>query len=211
MSQGILVILSGFSGSGKGTVMNALLEKYKNEYSLSISATTRSPREGERDGVEYFFKSTEEFEEMIAAGQLLEYAQYVGNYYGTPLSYVEKELSQGRNVILEIEAQGAFKVKERLPQTTLIFMSPPNAKELKRRLVGRGTETAEVIESRMNRAKEESNLISHYDYLVINDIIDDCVEQIHNIICSERKKIVNNEGLIQNIQADLNAYLKGDQ
>src|SRR5699024_1520486 len=136
---------SGFSGAVKGTVMKRLMEKYDN-YALSISATTRKPREGEQDGREYFFKETEEFEKMIAQDELIEYARYVDNYYGTPRSYVEEQLAAGKDVILEIEIQGALKVKEKFPETLLIFITPPNAAELKRRLVGRGTETMDVIE-----------------------------------------------------------------
>ena len=155
-NKGILTVVSGFSGSGKGTIMKELLRKYNEQYALSISATTRSPRPGETDGVEYFFKTREEFEEMIAADALIEHAQYVGNYYGTPRSYVEEQLEAGRDVILEIEIQGALKVKERFPDTLLLFVTPPSADELKSRLVGRGTEAMDVIESRLARALEEA-------------------------------------------------------
>ena len=143
--RGILIVVSGFSGAGKGTLMKELMKRYEETYALSVSATTRNPREGEVDGREYFFKTTEEFEKMIAKEELIEYARYVENYYGTPRTYVEQQLEAGKDVILEIEIQGALKVKERFPDTLLLFVTPPSAKELRRRLVGRGTETMEVI------------------------------------------------------------------
>ena len=145
--RGILIVVSGFSGAGKGRLMKELMKRYEETYALSVSATTRNPREGEVDGREYFFKTTEEFEKMIAKEELIEYARYVENYYGTPRTYVEQQLEAGKDVILEIEIQGALKVKERFPDTLLLFVTPPSAKELRRRLVGRGTETMEVIES----------------------------------------------------------------
>ena len=167
-NRGILTVVSGFSGAGKGTLMKRLLEKYDN-YSLSISATTRAPRDGEEHGREYFFHSKEEFEELISQDALIEYAQYVENYYGTPKAYVEKQLEAGRDVILEIEIQGALKVKEKMPDTLLMFVTPPTAAELKRRLTDRGTETPEVIESRLRRASEEAEGMPLYDYVLIND------------------------------------------
>ena len=154
--RGILIVVSGFSGAGKGTLMKELLSRYPEDYALSISATTRSPREGEKNGREYFFKTKDEFEKMIAKGELIEYAKYVENYYGTPRSYVETKLAEGKDVILEIEIQGALKVKEAFPDTLLLFVTPPTAGELRSRLVGRGTETMDVIESRMRRACEEA-------------------------------------------------------
>ena len=155
-THGILIVVSGFSGSGKGTIMKELLKRYDN-YALSISATTRAPREGETDGREYFFKTREEFEKMIAKEELIEYAEYVNNYYGTPRAYVEEQLTAGKDVILEIEIQGALKVKKKFPDTLLLFVTPPSAEELRKRLIGRGTETMEVIEQRMQRAIEESD------------------------------------------------------
>ena len=134
--KGILIVVSGFSGAGKGTLMKRLLEDY-DDYALSVSATTRSPRPGEEDGREYFFKSVEEFEKMIAQDELIEYAKYVNNYYGTPKEYVMQQLEEGKDVILEIEIQGALKVKEKYPDTLLLFVTPPGARELKERLVGR--------------------------------------------------------------------------
>jgi len=182
--QGILVVVSGFSGAGKGTIMKALLNKYDN-YALSISATTRNPREGEVHGREYFFLSTEQFEEMIKADQFIEYAQYVKNYYGTPRSYVEEKMAEGKDVILEIEIQGALKVKEKFPETLLVFVVPPTAEDLKNRLVGRGTETKEVIEERMKRALEESEEMDSYDYILVNDTVEKAVEDLHNLIQSQ--------------------------
>ena len=185
--QGILVVVSGFSGAGKGTLMKELLKRYDN-YSLSISATTRSPREGETDGKEYFFVSKERFQDMIAQGQLIEYAQYVNHYYGTPKEYVESQMAAGKDVILEIEIQGALKVKKRFPDTLLLFVTPPSAQELKRRLVGRGTETIEVINARLRRAAEEAAGMEAYDYLLINDEIDRCVEQMHQLIQQQHNR-----------------------
>ena len=173
--EGILIVVSGFSGAGKGTIMKALLERYDN-YALSISATTRNPRPGEEEGKAYFFKTTEEFEKMIAKDDLIEYAMYVGNYYGTPKAYVEEQLCAGKDVILEIEIQGALKVKEKFPNTLLLFVTPPSAEELRKRLEGRGTETQEVIDGRMKRAIEEAEYMDQYDYLVVNDELDVCVD-----------------------------------
>lgn len=185
--QGILVVISGFSGAGKGTLMKELLKRYDN-YALSVSATTRQPREGEKDGEDYFFVSREYFQQMIEDGRLVEYAQYVNHYYGTPRDYVEKKMAEGKDVILEIEIQGALKVKKRFPDALLIFVTPPSAGELRRRLVGRGTETIEVINARLRRAAEEASGMEAYDYLLINDEIDACVEQMHQLITLQHSK-----------------------
>ena len=198
--RGDLTVISGFSGAGKGTVVKQLLQEY--DYGLSISATTRSPREGEQDGREYFFKTKEEFEKMIREHQLIEYAQYVGNYYGTPKEYVVQQLEQGKDVILEIEMQGALRVREILPEVNLIFLTPPTVDELERRLVSRGTETAEVIRERMARAKEESAYMKEYDYVVINDDLDECVENVHQLIRSLHYKREQQEGFIQKIKQE---------
>ena len=167
--KGILIVVSGFSGSGKGTLMKELLTRYPDTYALSISATTRLPREGEVDGREYFFVSKDEFEKMIAKGELIEYAKYVENYYGTPRDYVEKKLDEGKDVILEIEIQGALNVKKMFPDTLLLFVTPPSAEELRKRLVGRGTETMDVIESRMDRACEEAGTPQKFTQLRIHE------------------------------------------
>ena len=208
--KGILIVVSGFSGAGKGTLMKALLACYEEYYALSISATTRQPRTGETDGREYFFKTKEEFEKMIAKGELIEYARYVENYYGTPRAYVEKQLNTGRDVILEIEIQGALKVKKAFPETLLLFVTPPTAAELKNRLVGRGTETMEVIESRMKRAVEEAEGMDRYDYLIVNDELEACVEEMHAIIQAEHRRSFRNTEFMKKIKEDLNKSLKGE-
>ncbi len=200
--RGILIVVSGFSGSGKGTIMKALMKKYDN-YALSISATTREPRTGEVDGREYFFKTVEEFEKMIAKDELIEYAKYVNNYYGTPRAYVEEQLADGKDVILEIEIQGALKVKEKFPDTLLLFVTPPSAKILKERLVGRGTETMAVIEERMNRAVEEAESMDKYDYLVINDELERCVEEVHQIIQGEHRRSFRNTVFMEYMKEEL--------
>ncbi len=200
--RGVLVVVSGFSGAGKGTIMKELLKSHDN-YALSISATTRLPRVGEEDGREYFFKSVEEFEKMIAQDELIEYAKYVDNYYGTPRTYVEQQLEQGKDVILEIEIQGALKIKEKYPETLLLFVTPPNAKVLRERLIGRGTETVEVIESRLKRAIEESEYMGEYDYLVINDEIETCVEHLHHVIQKQHYRCAYNETFMNRIKNEL--------
>lgn len=207
--KGILIVVSGFSGAGKGTLMKRLLEKYEETYALSISATTRKPREGEVHGREYFFKTKEEFEKMIAKAELIEYAKYVENYYGTPKDYVEEQLDAGRDVILEIEIQGALKVKQAFPDTLLLFVAPPDAGELERRLVGRGTESPEVIASRLCRAVEESEGMEGYDYLVINDDLEECVEEMHGIIRAEHRRTGRNKVFIENLREELKG-LKGE-
>ena len=200
--KGILIVVSGFSGAGKGTIMKELLKQYDN-YALSISATTRKPRPGEEEGREYFFKTVEEFEKMIAKDELIEYARYVDNYYGTPRAYVEEQLEAGKDVILEIEIQGALKVKEKFPETLLLFVTPPTAKELKHRLVGRGTETMDVIEFRMNRAKEEAVGMDKYDYLIVNDVLAECVEEVHRIIQGEHRRSFRNQAFIEHMKEEL--------
>lgn len=209
-NKGILVVLSGFSGSGKGTIMKELMKRYSNTYALSISATTRNPRVGETDGVEYFFKTREEFEKMIENGDLIEYAQYVENYYGTPKAYVEEQLDAGKDVILEIEIQGALKVKEQFPDTLLMFVTPPSAEELKKRLVGRGTEAMSVIESRLSRAVEEAEGIEKYDYLIVNDDLDECVEEMHQIIQNEHYRVVRNFDNIADMREQLKDFSKNN-
>lgn len=206
--RGILIVLSGFSGAGKGTLVKALLKKY-NDYALSISMTTRAPREGERDGVEYFFSTREKFEETIVNNRLIEYALYCGNYYGTPRAYVEEQMAAGKNVILEIEIQGALKIKEKFPESLLIFVTPPSADELKRRLEGRGTESADVIAQRLARATEESEGIEAYDYIVVNDDLDTCVDEVHRLVEAARRAPVRCQDFIKEIREELKKFSKG--
>lgn len=206
--KGILIVLSGFSGAGKGTLVKKLLQTYDN-YALSISMTTRQPRAGERDGVEYFFTDKEGFEEKIRENGFIEYASYCGNYYGTPKAYVEEQLEAGRDVILEIEIQGALKVKEQFPESLLLFVTPPSAAELERRLVGRGTEASEVIAKRLARASEESEGIEAYDYIVVNDNLDVCVEELHRLVDAARRAPVRREAFIKEIREELKGFAKG--
>ena len=218
MQKGILVVASGFSGAGKGTIMKKLMSEHGENYALSISATTRAPRQGEEHGVDYFFITTEEFEKMIERDELVEYAKYVSNYYGTPKAYVEEQLNAGKNVILEIEIQGALKIKEKFPDTVLMFITAPSAEELKERLIGRGTETQDIIDARMSRAYEESLGVENYDYLVVNDDLEACVELVNEIIYKERAcetadladhRISANIDFINNMRKELLSFSKG--
>lgn len=207
--KGILVVVSGFAGSGKGTLMKKLMTDY-DDYALSVSATTRLPRPGEVDGREYFFKTVEEFKKMIAEEEFIEYAQYVSNYYGTPKKYVEEQLSEGKDVILEIEIQGALQIKEKFPEALLLFVTPPSAEILKNRLIGRGTEEASVIQKRLERAREEAEGIEKYDYFVINDELDRCALQMHQIIQSEHDRTFRNKEFINQIRRELESFSKGE-
>lgn len=182
--------------------MKELLKRYDN-YALSISATTRAPREGETDGKEYFFVTKEQFEKMRDERKLVEYAQYVNNYYGTPKEYVEQKMAEGKDVILEIEIQGALKVKKRFPDALLLFVTPPSAEELRRRLVGRGTETLEVINARLARAAEEASGMEAYDYLLINDDLDRCVEEMHQLIQLQHRKTSYHLDFLSKMREDL--------
>ena len=206
--KGILIVISGFSGAGKGTLVKKLLSTYDN-YALSISMTTRSPREGERDGVEYFFTDKKSFEDKIADNGFIEYASYCDNYYGTPKAYVEEQLNAGKDVILEIEIQGALKVKQQFPESLLLFVTPPSVAELERRLRGRGTETEDVIAKRLARAVEESNGIEAYDYIVVNDDLDACVAELHRLVDAARRAPVRRSTLINEIREELKGYVKG--
>lgn len=206
--RGILTVVSGFSGAGKGTVMKELVSKHN--YKLSISATTRMPRAGEVDGREYFFLTRDKFESMIEAEQFIEYAEYVGNYYGTPKQYVEEQLDAGYHVILEIEIQGALHVKETFPDALLLFIVPPSAEVLKERLINRGTEDMDTVKKRLGRAVEEAQFVEQYDYLVVNDKLDDCVEAVHRIILSEQDKMKYSQEFIREMQRQLEAIQEGD-
>lgn len=208
--QGMVAVLSGFSGAGKGTIMKHLLDEYPGRYNLSISATTRSPRTGETDGVEYFFKTKEEFEKMIAEDAFLEYASFNGNYYGTPRAYVEELTKEGKDVLLEIEVQGALQVRKIFPDAVLLFVTPPSADALKERLVGRGTETGEEIRNRLDISSRESLLMEKYDYLIVNDDLDEAVQTVHDIIESEGRKCGRNRLNIEEMQKELKKFAKGE-
>ena len=210
MRKGVLIVISGFSGAGKGTITKKLLENYDN-YALSISMTTRQPRPGEQHGREYFFVDRDTFEQHIVKEELLEYAEYVGNYYGTPCAYVEEQLENGKDVILEIEIQGALKIKERFPDTLLLFVSTISAEVLFERLSGRGTETKEKIQERMMRAAEEAEGMDEYEYIIINDELDTCVKETHSIIQSAKASSMRNEEFIKNIQQELKDLSKGEK
>ncbi len=207
--KGLVLVLSGFSGVGKGTVVKKLLEKYDN-YALSVSVTTRSPREGEADGREYFFITEEEFSRLEREGRLLESAGYVGHHYGTPRDYVMSHIDAGRDVILEIEIQGAMQIKKRYPEAVLVFVIPPSAAALKERLSGRGSETEEVIAARLKRAVEEAQGMEEYEYLLVNDDLEACVEQLHEIMTSEHRRASRNQEQIQKIRKDLAQFVEGD-
>lgn len=208
--RGILVVVSGFAGTGKGTVMKGLLAQYAEQYALSVSMTTRAPRPNERHGIEYIFASKEEFEQKIAADGLIEYACYCDNYYGTPKDYVEQQLEAGKDVLLEIEIQGALQVKKKFPEAVLVFVLPPSAKELYARLKGRGTETEDVIRKRMMRAVEESQGIEQYDYVIVNDNVDVCVEQLHHMLQSEKMRAARNLNMIETMKEQLRELEEGD-
>nr|WP_106784103.1 guanylate kinase [Lysinibacillus timonensis] len=183
--RGLLIVLSGPSGVGKGTVRKELFSQAGTNYEYSVSMTTRKPREGEVDGVDYFFKSREEFEALIEQGGLLEHAEFVGNYYGTPIEYVNETLDAGRDVFLEIEVQGATQIREKAPDALFIFLAPPSLSELQNRLVNRGTESEEIIKKRIATAKEELEMMSLYDYVVENDEIQRACDKINAIIVAE--------------------------
>ena len=200
--KGILIVVSGFSGTGKGTLMKQLVQSYDN-YALSVSMTTRSPRPGEEEGKEYFFVSREEFVSQIKNDGLIEYASYCEHYYGTPRKYVEAELESGRDVILEIEIQGALKVREKYPTALLLFVMPPNAAELRKRLEKRGTESPDIIRMRLERALEEAKGIEKYDFIVINDKLEECVRNMHSLIQAAHETPERNEELIDNMRNEL--------
>ena len=189
VERGLLIVLSGPSGVGKGTVRKAIFDSEANDFQYSISMTTRKKRIGEVEGVDYYFREREEFEQLIASGEMLEYAEYVGNYYGTPLSYVQKTLDQGKDVFLEIEVQGAQQVKEKVPDGVFIFLTPPDLAELRSRSTGRGTDAPDVIDERMRIAREEIEMMALYDYAVVNDEVPLAVKRIKEIIASEHFRV----------------------
>lgn len=206
MKKGKLIVVSGFSGAGKGTVIKRLREKY--DYSLSISATTRAPREGEEDGREYYFKTVDEFMSLIDYNGLIEWAQYVDNYYGTPRKFVEDEIAAGKNVILEIEVQGAMNIKSQYPDAILIFISTKDIETLRTRLTNRGTETQEVINKRIARAAEEAESMESYEFIVINDDLEECVDTVNSIVVSQTCKKENRTEFLIGIKRQLDEINK---
>lgn len=205
MNKGSLIVISGFSGSGKGTIVRELLKRYDN-YCLSVSATSRKPRENEKDGIHYFFKTKDEFRQMIDNNELIEYAEYVGNYYGTPKKYVEDMIAAGKNIILEIEVVGAKAVKDIYPDTQMIFVTPPCISVLRERLIGRETESIEVIDSRLCKASEELQYIDNYDYIIVNDKLDEAVQSIHSIIQLSALRVDRSRGIIERLSEELKKY-----
>ena len=187
--RGLLIVFSGPSGVGKGTVRQEIFSTPDHKFEYSVSMTTRAQRPGEVDGKDYFFRSREEFEELIRNGQMLEYAEYVGNYYGTPLTYVNETLDKGIDVFLEIEVQGALQVKKKVPDAVFIFLTPPDLNELQERLVGRGTDSQEVIAQRIERAREEIALMSEYDYAIVNDEVPLAAERVKRVIEAEHFRV----------------------
>lgn len=189
MKRGVLIVLSGPSGVGKGTVRKALFEEPDIDFQYSISMTTRQPRDGEVNGEDYFFVTREAFEQKIEDGEMLEYAEYVGNYYGTPKSFIDDTLASGRDVLLEIEVQGALQVKEKMPEGAYIFLTPPDLRALKERLIMRGTEQLDVIDRRVHAATKEIQMMAKYDYAVVNDEVSLAVQRIKDIIKVERLRV----------------------
>lgn len=200
--DGLLIVMSGFSGAGKGTLMKRLMSDYE-DYAFSVSMTTRAPREGEVDGKDYFFVSKETFEKAIEEGKFVEYACYCDNYYGTPYDYVNKQLKAGKNVILDIEVQGALQIKEKFPDSLMIYVLPPSVDTLLQRLHSRGTENDEVIAKRIAQAKKEVAFIDKYEYLVINDDLDTAVKEMHDMIMSARYAVSRRKDMIEEISGQL--------
>ena len=207
--KGSLVVISGFSGVGKGTVIAQMMKAHEG-YAYSVSATTRQMREGEQDGVDYFFISEEEFTRMIRDHELVEYTNYCDNFYGTPKKFVNQQLEQGKDVILEIETQGANLIRRQFPDALLLFIMPPSGAELLNRLNARGSESQDVIRQRMKRAAREAECINDYDYVFINDDVEECAELIHGLIESQKARTTRNYQKINRIRSEINDYLKGE-
>ena len=200
--DGLLIVMSGFSGAGKGTLMKRLVADY-DDFAFSVSMTTRAPREGEVNGKDYFFVTKEEFEKTIEEDGLVEYAQYVGNYYGTPRAYVEEQLKNGKNVILDIEVQGAMQIKKKFPDALMVFVIPPSIEVLLQRLRARGTETEEVIARRITQAKTECTYMDRYEYIVINDDLDTAVREMYSMITSAKYTVSRRRDFIADIIDEL--------
>ena len=197
MNKGILIVVSAPSGCGKGTILAEVLKDEKFYY--SVSATTRSPRPGETDGVSYHFLGKEQFEELIRTDGMLEYAEYCGNYYGTPRDKVLEKINEGKNVILEIEVQGAMQIREKCPEAVFVFIAPPSVAELRNRLEKRGTETPEVINQRVSEAAQEISFAYRYDYVVVNNILEDAVNDFISVIRAEELKAENQKNIIDEV------------
>ena len=208
MKKGKIILLSGPSGSGKGTIVNKFKEEYKDKIYLSVSATTRSPREGEIDGVSYYFISKEDFKQRIKEKRMLEYAEFCGNFYGTPAEPVLASLEEGKNAILEIEVQGAYQVKENYPEARMIFVVPPSGAVLRDRLVGRGTETAEVINKRLFTATSEIEKAFNYDYILVNDDLNEAVKELAEVIDSDINNISQKKDFLEGVIEDVKALSK---
>ncbi len=198
-NRGLLMVVSGPAGAGKGTICGAFMERHP-EVHLSVSATTRAPRAMEQEGIHYYFLHKQQFEQMIQDGNLIEWAKFCDNYYGTPRAIVEEKLAAGQDVLLEIEVQGAMQVKEKFPEAVLIFVLPPSMEELRSRIIGRGTETMDVINKRMARAEEELNMAQQYDYFILNDVIEDAVNRLESVVQAEKIKISRNLTLLKEVR-----------
>lgn len=206
-SKGLLVVISGFSGAGKSTITRKLIAEYDN-YAYSVSATTRSPRPGEKEGVDYFYVSKETFEEMIREGKLLEYNCYVGNYYGTPKEYVLQKMDEGRDVILEIDVNGARQVKNAFPEAVTVFVTAQNAQVLADRLKGRGTESGEVIRKRLTKTLEETGAVAGYDFLIINDDLEETTAHMDRLIQDQHMRVTEQKNYIGTFRSDMEKILE---
>jgi len=202
MEKGLLIVMSGFSGAGKGTLLKRLMQLHDN-YVFSVSMTTRNPREGEVDGKDYFFVTRDAFEKTISEQGLVEYAEYCGNYYGTPKAYVDEQLKNGKNVILDIEVQGAMQIKEKFPEALMVFVTPPSIEVLLKRLRSRGTEAEEVIQRRIHQGKEEIKKIDKYEYVIINDDLDTAVKQLDMVVESAKNSVSRKKAFMAEIENEL--------
>jgi guanylate kinase len=200
--EGLLIVISGPSGTGKGTILRHIRENNK-DIRFSVSATTREPRSGEVHGINYFFKSSQEFEEMIQSDDLIEWVSYCGNYYGTPRKYIEDILADGYDCILEIDVAGALNIKKKYPNCVSVFVLPPSFKELKRRITDRGTESPEIIEMRLKTAKYEMTFVDKYDYAIINDHIEKVVTELEGILMAEKLKFARNINILEQLGLDI--------